>query len=321
MVQHLLLALAAAPLLVLGRPLIAMLWSMPLSGRRAVARAWDGSGGAHLRRALRSPLLVWTAFVGIFVFWHMPGPYGWALADDRIHAFEHAAMLAAGLAFWSLVFDGGTLRRIAHGRMLLFTTTAAAASAFPGILMILAARPLYPEHAAGVARFGMTLLYDQQLAGLIMWIPAGTIYIATVCWLFLRWLDAAETRARRQAANAALLLVLIALHAMPRPASAAETSYQPRIGDPSQGARLIAQLGCGGCHTVPGIAGADGNVGPPLERMGRRVFIVGLIRNSPENLAAWLLDPQRFVPGNAMPDLGITPDQAADIAAYLGTLR
>ena len=92
-------------------------------------------------------------------------------------------------------------------------------------------------------------------------------------------------------------------------------------GSAEHGAKLIEQKGCGGCHTIPGIADAKGLVGPPLMWMGRRTFIAGMLRNTPANLAAWVYDPQRFVPGNAMPSTGLTPDEAADVAAYLETLR
>jgi len=92
-------------------------------------------------------------------------------------------------------------------------------------------------------------------------------------------------------------------------------------GDAGRGARLIAQYGCGGCHIIPGINAADGLVGPPLNKMARRVYIAGLLRNSPNNLAAWIENPQAIVPGNAMPAMGINNEQARDIVAYLYTLR
>ncbi len=92
-------------------------------------------------------------------------------------------------------------------------------------------------------------------------------------------------------------------------------------GNAEAGAALIRQYGCGSCHIVPGIDGADGLVGPPLTKLGRRVYIAGVLRNSPDNLIAWLQDPQAIVPGNVMPAMGLNPSQARDIAAYLYTLR
>ena len=89
------------------------------------------------------------------------------------------------------------------------------------------------------------------------------------------------------------------------------------MGSPAHGAELIAEKGCGACHMIPGITGANGLVGPPLTLMGRRIFVAGLLRNTPQNLAAWVLEPQRFVPGNAMPSTGLSESEALDVAAYL----
>ena len=92
-------------------------------------------------------------------------------------------------------------------------------------------------------------------------------------------------------------------------------------GSPAHGAALIAEKGCGACHMIPGIAGANGLVGPPLTLMGKRIFVAGLLRNTPQNLAAWVLEPQHFVPGNAMPSTSLTEAEALDVAAYLETIR
>jgi cytochrome c2 len=92
-------------------------------------------------------------------------------------------------------------------------------------------------------------------------------------------------------------------------------------GDAEHGASLIRDYGCGACHIVPGIEGADGLVGPPLIMIGRRIYLAGLLRNTPANMMIWLENPQRIVPGNAMPDMGISPQAARDITAYLYTLR
>ena len=92
-------------------------------------------------------------------------------------------------------------------------------------------------------------------------------------------------------------------------------------GDPAHGAALIRDYGCGSCHEIPGIAHADGLVGPPLSNIGVRVYLAGMLRNTPDNLMFWLRHPQQIVPGNVMPDMGVTASDARDIAAYLYTLR
>jgi cytochrome c len=92
-------------------------------------------------------------------------------------------------------------------------------------------------------------------------------------------------------------------------------------GDARRGTDLVKQYKCGACHDIPGIAGADGNVGPPLHRSGTRTYIAGYIQNSPDNMADWIEDPQRALPGNAMPRMGIPQKDARDIAAFLYTLK
>jgi cytochrome c2 len=109
--------------------------------------------------------------------------------------------------------------------------------------------------------------------------------------------------------------------AIAAPASAIERIDRDARGSPSAGAALVLNKGCGACHVIPGIEGANGVVGPPLTMIGRRIFIAGLLRNTPENLAAWVYDPQRFVPGNAMPSSGLSTAEAVDVAAYLETIR
>lgn len=92
-------------------------------------------------------------------------------------------------------------------------------------------------------------------------------------------------------------------------------------GSPQHGRELIGQYGCGACHTIPGIHAARGLVGPPLFFWGRRTMIAGELPNTPENLERWIENPPAIEPGTAMPNLGVTPPEARDMAAYLDTLQ
>jgi cytochrome c2 len=92
-------------------------------------------------------------------------------------------------------------------------------------------------------------------------------------------------------------------------------------GDVARGHDLIERHACGACHVIPGVHGANGLVGPPLERFSRRSFIAGELPNTATNLQRWLLNPPAVEPRTAMPNLGLTPDEARDMAAYLSTLR
>jgi cytochrome c2 len=88
-------------------------------------------------------------------------------------------------------------------------------------------------------------------------------------------------------------------------------------GDPGRGAELIRHYGCGACHTIPGIPRANANVGPPLQQLRQRVYIAGVMVNTPDNLMRWIQHPQAMDPRTAMPEMGVTAEQARDIAAYL----
>lgn len=91
-------------------------------------------------------------------------------------------------------------------------------------------------------------------------------------------------------------------------------------GSADVGSKLITRYGCGSCHEIPGVKGANGLVGPPLIKFGRRQFIAGELANTPDNLIRWISDPKGVEPGTDMPNLGVSADQARDIAAYLEQL-
>jgi cytochrome c len=93
------------------------------------------------------------------------------------------------------------------------------------------------------------------------------------------------------------------------------------IGDSQHGKQLIASYGCGACHMIPGVHAARGKVGPPLLYFAERTMIAGELPNTPENLEKWIEHPKQVEPNTAMPDLGVKPNEAKEMAAYLYTLR
>lgn len=112
--------------------------------------------------------------------------------------------------------------------------------------------------------------------------------------------------------------------ALPLLAGCGETvPAQHRVigGDPERGLALIDAYGCATCHVVPGVGAPRGTVGPSLEEFGSRNMIAGIIPNLPDQLIAWLRDPPAIAPRTAMPNMGLTTDEARDVAAYLYTLR
>ena len=92
-------------------------------------------------------------------------------------------------------------------------------------------------------------------------------------------------------------------------------------GDPDRGVNAIGRYGCASCHTIPGIRGANALVGPPLTRIAMRSYLAGQLQNTPSNMVRWIQHPQHVEKGTAMPEMGVTENDARDIAAYLYTLR
>ena len=92
-------------------------------------------------------------------------------------------------------------------------------------------------------------------------------------------------------------------------------------GNADRGRAALHHYGCASCHTIPGVRGADALVGPPLTAMGSRAYIGGVMHNTPDNMVRWIRDPPAVDPMTAMPNVGVTPADARDIASYLYTLR
>jgi cytochrome c len=92
-------------------------------------------------------------------------------------------------------------------------------------------------------------------------------------------------------------------------------------GDPKRGQLLVDRKGCDGCHDIPGARGPHGTVGPPLSAFARRMYISGLLTNTPENLRRWLLNPRAIEPRTVMPPVGLSDQEARDLSAYLYTLE
>lgn len=92
-------------------------------------------------------------------------------------------------------------------------------------------------------------------------------------------------------------------------------------GDPDSGVSAIGRYGCGACHTIPGVRGATGTVGPPLAGIAARSYLAGQLSNSPSNMKQWIQHPQTVEPGTAMPDMRVSDEDATHITAFLYTLR
>ncbi len=175
MAQHLLLMLVAAPLLSLANTHLVALMALPQRWRgpvgRGVSRAPGVQAGASSRAA---PFVAALAFAGGLWLWHAPAAYDAALTDDALHTVEHLTFIVTAAVFWRMVSTTGN-RRMSGMSALVLVTLVCLQGNLLAALLTLAPQPLYAPYAGNP-------LADQQIAGLIMWVPAGLIYLGSSCW-------------------------------------------------------------------------------------------------------------------------------------------
>jgi putative membrane protein len=191
MTQHELLMLVAAPLLALGRPLVPMLWAMPARWR---TRAKGTNALARTLRSFTSPVAVFALHAVALWVWHLPVLYEAAVLDDRIHAVQHVSFTATAALFWWGMLRG-RYGRLGYGAAVLYVFATAVHSGGLGALMTMSNTPWYPLYVERAHDHGAALV-DQQLAGLLMWIPAGVVLTLFALAIFAAWLGEAERRRR-----------------------------------------------------------------------------------------------------------------------------
>jgi len=323
MVQHELLMALAAPLLVLGRPLIPWVWALPAAWRRRIGRVTAAAPFRTGWEGLTNPGVAWSLHAVAIWSWHLPALFQATLRSETVHALQHASFLGTGLLFWWTVLE----RR--HGRLgwpgaviALFTT--AVHTGLLGALLTFSNRLWYPIYAPATAAWGLTPLEDQQLAGLIMWIPGGLPYLIAALALLASWLkEPGRARPRVPVHVLPILLLVVVMTACSHEAGAALSPRQAAQlvgGDAARGRVALRQYGCVACHTIPGVVGADGLVGPPLAGIGGRAYIAGVLTNTPEHMVLWIVNPRGVDSLTAMPITGVGEREARDIATYLYTL-
>lgn len=194
MIEHELIMLPAALLLAVSRPLGVMIWAFPGSARRAMARLARGHTFASAWRALTRPVAATMLQALVLVVWHLPSLFDRALSNEGWHIAQHLSFLAAALIFWWAMAHGRLGRR-RNGVAALCLFATATIGAGLGALMSLAASPWYARYAAmGMTPFGLTPQEDQQLAGLVMWVPGGMVHAGAALWLLARWLESGHGR-------------------------------------------------------------------------------------------------------------------------------
>lgn len=198
MVQHMALMTVAAPLLVLGVPLYGLTWGLELHWRKqwAIARRRLQTVG-FLFAWLWQPFVVWGIYFAALWGWHWPPAYETALRSPAIHDAQHATFFVASILFWRLLLDPLSRHKLTTGpaMVVLFTTTMHAT--LLGVFMTLAPAVWYSSYEGRTAMWGYSALEDQQLAGLIMWMPACLGYLIAAVWLLTLVLSTEEMTNKR----------------------------------------------------------------------------------------------------------------------------
>jgi putative membrane protein len=190
MSQHLLLTLVAAPMIAWAAPLQVMAWALPPRLRRRASRLQAGLRGALKHPSL--PALNLALFTLVFMLWHIPELYDAALYSEPLHIVEHATMLGSGLAFWWPI---ARPRRTHAGLGVFLLFLSLVASGLLAALLVFAPHAWYNYEATEA--WGLSALQDQQLAGAVMWVPGGAVYVIAGAAVLMRWLRADEELASR----------------------------------------------------------------------------------------------------------------------------
>ncbi|HXT16136.1 MAG TPA: cytochrome c oxidase assembly protein [Gemmatimonadaceae bacterium] len=190
MLQHELLMALAAPLLVLGRPGPVLLWAFDRPSRLRVASVIRASAVRKSWHWATRPFDAWLIHAIAIWAWHIPLLFQSTLHSEAAHALQHASFLGSALLFWWSIMHG--LRRAERGMAIVYLFTTAVHTAVLGALMTFAHSPWYPEYVSGAASWGLTPMADQQLAGLIMWVPASAAYLVAALAVMRAWLRDSE---------------------------------------------------------------------------------------------------------------------------------
>lgn len=304
MVQHELLMLIAAPLLVLSRPLAPLLLGMPSSWRRRVG-GWTKRAGR-----ISTPAAATILHGAAIWIWHEPRLFQATLSNDWIHAAQHVSFFGSALLFWWSLTPHCAVN---HGAAVLYLFVTAVHTSILGALLTFSRVPLYAAYRSTAPLWGFTALEDQQLGGLIMWVPGGLIYLAVGLLLFAAWLreSGSPSRVKEAMRASSVLAAVLALSSCIQPRSPLAD------GESSRGEIAIYRYGCNSCHTIKSLRNAHGLVGPPLDGIRDRLYVAGILQNNAANMKRWIQNPQSVNDKTAMPNLGVTPEDAADITAYL----
>lgn len=200
MVQHVLLTVVVAPLLVLSRPTLPLLQGLPHRLRQRGAR-WHQLAQPLLRVTYAGawPLTIAGVYSAVQLLWHLPGAYQAALTSDAVHALEHLSLLGAGVLLWWVIRETGQRSEFGYGTGILMVFVVSLTHTALGALLTFAPNVLYAHYATTTQAWGISPMVDQNLAGLVMWVPGKAVHGIVIVVLVVAWLRAVEARAEDRA--------------------------------------------------------------------------------------------------------------------------
>jgi putative membrane protein len=192
MTQHEILMLISAPLLLLGRPMIAFLWALPPAWRDAAAIIGRSRFFEKGWTFVSAPISAWLVSALALWIWHIPWLFDQTLRSDWIHAAQHTTFLVTALIFWWPLVNRSPALGYGGGVVYVFTTILH--TSVLGALLTFAPRAWYSSYVVTAPAWHLSALEDQQIGGLIMWIPAGTLLLIVALTLLVKWINESQTR-------------------------------------------------------------------------------------------------------------------------------
>jgi cytochrome c oxidase assembly factor CtaG len=195
MLQHEILILISAPLIAASRPGATCLWALLPRHRAGVGGLMHRIEQARPVRILTAPLTAWMVEAVVLWAWHIPALYQATLTSDAVHAVQHLSFFLSALLFWSALYGVGR-SAMQYGAATFYVFGTAVHCSALGALLTFSSVIWYPAYIGRTDVWGLTALQDQQLGGLLMWVPSGVVFIAVALVLFSRWLAESEKRTR-----------------------------------------------------------------------------------------------------------------------------
>jgi putative membrane protein len=203
MVQHEILILISAPLISAAHPAATCLWAFAPRQRAHVGGWVHRAEATWLARFLTRPLVAWLLEAFALWIWHVPALYQATLRSDWVHAAQHLSFFLTAVLFWSALYGVGR-SAMSYGTATLYVFGTAVHCSALGALLTFSAVLWYPVYAATTQSWGLTPLEDQQLGGLIMWVPSAVVFILIGLVLFSIWVVEAGSRQRHSSLQAVL---------------------------------------------------------------------------------------------------------------------